>query len=198
MRGGNRKSAPKVRDGKVQRKNRAPETPHWSNQPPGQPIIERQRPGDGYRHVLKVRDVERFIAILPDWDELSRDLKAVLLAPGEFDTAGWHTPGVVAICAANRDLTSLQDFAFYDAHADIYERLNISCERKHNGVLVHFDEQSKRGWQLMHIFLHELGHHHDRITTRSKIGTARGETYAEQYALKYADLLWDRYFREFD
>ena len=31
-----------------------------------------------------------------------------------------------------------------------------------------FTEASARGFQLMHMFLHELGHYHDRMTTRSK------------------------------
>ena len=50
----------------------------------------------------------------------------------------------------------------------------------------------------MHILLHELGHHHDRITTRSKVRASRGDSYAEQYALRYADRIWDEYFRVFD
>ena len=47
------------------------------------------------------------------------------------------------------------------------------------------------------IFLHELGHHHDRMTTRSRRGTARGEAYAENYALAYADRIWDGYVDAF-
>ena len=50
----------------------------------------------------------------------------------------------------------------------------------------------------MHILLHELGHHHDRMTTTSQIRSARGERFAETYALRYADSLWDAYFREFN
>lgn len=51
--------------------------------------------------------------------------------------------------------------------------------------------------QLRHILLHELGHHHDRMTTRSQFESSRGENYAEQYALRYADGIWDEYFRLF-
>jgi len=51
---------------------------------------------------------------------------------------------------------------------------------------------------MMHILLHELGHHHDRITTKSRARTARGEPYAETYAREYGDRLWDAYFREFN
>jgi hypothetical protein len=49
----------------------------------------------------------------------------------------------------------------------------------------------------MHVLLHELGHHHDRITTRSQRDAARGESYAEAYAMRYVEALWHRYFSEF-
>src|SRR4051794_35379689 len=99
MRNGHRKSTPKVRDGKVQRKNRATPTPSYWNTLPEMPIIDRQRPGEGGRHLLMKRDVERFIELLPDWRELSVGLRAILLAPSNGRSMGWHRPGVVAVCA---------------------------------------------------------------------------------------------------
>jgi len=45
--------------------------------------------------------------------------------------------------------------------------------------------------------LHELGHHHDRMTTKSKRTASRGEGYAERYALAYADRIWESYLNEF-
>ena len=42
----------------------------------------------------------------------------------------------------------------------------------------------------MHVFLHELGHHHDLMMTRSRRKTARGERYAEKYALWHSKDLW--------
>jgi hypothetical protein len=49
----------------------------------------------------------------------------------------------------------------------------------------------------MHVLLHELGHHHDRMTTRSRNEAARGESYAETYANRYADRIWEAYEAEF-
>ncbi len=49
----------------------------------------------------------------------------------------------------------------------------------------------------MDVFLHELGHHHDRMTTRSRSQAARGERYAETYANRYAERIWDAYQAEF-
>jgi len=49
----------------------------------------------------------------------------------------------------------------------------------------------------MHVLLHELGHHHDRMTTRSQVDAGRGELYAELYANKYMDRIWEDYVRVF-
>src|SRR5579872_5380776 len=99
-----RKSTPRVVNGKVQRKDRFALTPTYFNTPQFSPVIDRLKPGFGYRHILKKKDVLAFIELLPDWKELSMGLNAVLLAPGEENTAGWHRPGVVAVCAWDRGL----------------------------------------------------------------------------------------------
>ena len=196
MRG--RKSTPRVRDGKVQRKNRTDLSPHYSLAEPGKPVIERHRPGIGYRHVLLKRDVEKFLKLLPDWRELSRGLQAVLLSEGERDILGWHFPGVVAICAWDRELASEWTPAFVEEHQAVLTALQVDTEKtSDSSTYVRWTEKSVKGFQLMHILLHELGHHHDRMTTRSRVRASRGETYAESYANKYAEEIWDGYYRTF-
>jgi hypothetical protein len=69
------------------------------------PTIDRSRPGKGFRHLPKQRDVEAFIELLPDWHELSVGLNAIVLASGsDNDCMGWHEPGVVHVCAWEEDL----------------------------------------------------------------------------------------------
>ena len=114
---------------------------------------------------------------------------------------GWHWDGVVAICAWERELTLDWDTVFVNAHATILDRLGVEREiisDDPDGTWCYFDEASIKGFQLMHILLHELGHHHDQMTTKSKRSCARGEKYAETYAMKHADLLWDAYFCVFN
>ena len=65
-----------------------------------------------------------------------------------------------------------------------------------NGYLCKFTEAQARAYQLLHILLHELGHH-DRITTKSQKRASRGEPYAEAYALTYEAKIWDVYQRRF-
>ena len=198
MRHMNRRSAPKVVGGKVQRKNRSTTTPNYYDTPQTSPVIDRRRPGLGYRHILMKRDVERFINILPDWNELSKGLNAVVQAPGNGYCDGWHKPGVVAVCAWERDVWVEVGPWYFDDHKSIFNQLGVPCESLDTGDhLCKFTEGTAKAYQLLHILLHELGHHHDRMTTKSKRESARGERYAERYAIKYARWIWNRYFDEF-
>lgn len=200
MRLSQRKTGTKVRNGKVSRKNRTELSNHYSQVSQLEPVIDRRRPGAGYRHYLTINDVRRFIRLLPDWDELAVGLNAVILSE-RTDCLGWHKPGLIAVCAWEREPVQDWDREFVEEHASVLARLGVSYEPipgKPDGLLCGFDEASVKGFLLMHILLHELGHHHDRMTTRSRRNTARGESYAEEYALKYADRLWDDYFTEFN
>jgi hypothetical protein len=205
-----RETNPKVRDGKVQRKNRTALSPHYSQTPQDRPAVDRQRPGEGYRHLLTKQQIYQFIDLLPDWQELSRGLNAVVLAPGNYRAMGWHQPGIVAICAWEGELEREWDVDFIADHRSVLDRLGVPVGPIFDDVedekkwqpnsdyqLCRFTETSTRGFQLMHIFLHELGHHHDRVTTRSKRQASRGEGYAEQYAARYVEQIWERYFKVF-
>ena len=58
-------------------------------------------------------------------------------------------------------------------------------------------EGQARAFQLLHVLLHELGHHHDHMTTRSRRSAARGEWFAENYASQYEAQVWNDYLRRF-
>ena len=194
-----RKTAPGVKDGRVQKKNRAALTPNYYNTPQDVPAIDRERPGPGHRHVLKKRDIVDFISILPDWDELSKGLDAIVLATCEYDTDGWHTPGIVAVCAWERELWRVALPPYYREHKDFFKRIGLPTQQTRDGCyMCEFTEATVRAYQLLHVLLHELGHHHDRMTTRSKRRASRGEAYAEQYARSYESTIWDRYAETFD
>ncbi|MEO0649311.1 MAG: hypothetical protein AAFZ65_01370 [Planctomycetota bacterium] len=193
-----RKTSPRVIGGKVQRKNNWTLTRDWSQTEVPGLAFARERPGVGHRHYLRKRDVERFVHLLPEWEQLSEGLDAVLLAEADGDVQGYHMTGVVAVCAWSKDLAEEWSRTFYEDHREVLERLDVEAEAVDaDTVLVRFTEPAVVGFQLMHVLLHELGHHHDRMTTRSKRSAARGEGFAEDYALRHAEALWDAYFREF-
>ena len=194
----NRRTTPKVTDGRVQKKNRHAPTPTYWNTHPRVPVIDKERPGRGYRHLLRKNDVVEVIGMIPDWDELAIGLDAVLLAKAEFDCDGWHHRGVIGICAWERDLWRDVSHWFYEDHEELLSRLGVECEPRDDGVLCKFTEETARAYQLLHVFLHELGHHRDRMTTNHKLSSGRGEGYAEEFAFEYGSVVWERYLRAFD
>jgi hypothetical protein len=193
-----RKTAPKVRDGRVLRKNNwdlARDDYHRLAQT--EPLIDRRRPGDGYRHLLTCADIGEFISLLPDWDELAVGLDAIFLAPGEWNTDGWYEKGVVAICSWDRGVWTHSTRRFCDDRRAIMDRLDVPRVDRGSYILCKWTEPAARAYQLLDVFLHELGHHHDLMTTRSRRDAARGESYAESYARRYADVIWDAYLMTF-
>jgi hypothetical protein len=78
-------------------------------------------------------------------------------------------------------------------HRDVFDLLGVIVEERAGGYwLVKWTEGRARAFQLLHVLLHELGHHRDRMTTRSRQGAApRGEAFAETYARQYESRIWD-------
>lgn len=192
-----RKSAPKVRDGKVQKKNRWELSPHYTiNQ--GKPEIAREKPGPKAKHFLRIADIETFIGLLPNWDTLSVGLKAIVLSAAEEGCLGWHSPGIVAVCAWDEGLVTEWSHDFIIEHKPVLDRINVEIEIQDSAYPeIRWTADSIKAFQLMHVLLHELGHHHDRMTTASKSSSSRGEWFAENFANQEAEKLWDSYYRVF-
>lgn len=177
--------------------DRVDPTPSYWNTALNEPVVDKERPGYGYRHILRKGDILEFIELIPNWDELSRDLNAIVLAQGEEDLEGWYTEGVVGICAWPRGLWRRHPIHYYEENKGVFDRLGVDCERRGERVLCRFTLRQAQAYQLLNILLHELGHHHDRINTRSQFECSRGEPYAEEYALKYERIIWNRYIQVF-
>lgn len=194
-----RKTTPKVKDGKVQKKNRHKITPNYWNTRQDELQVDIEKPGKGFKHFLKKRDILKFLQILPNWEELNIEFDAIFLAKGGGDAEGWYHDGVIAICAWEKEMTTTMNLFYYEEHKEILARLNVEVEMRPKYAICHFTAHQIRAYQLLHILLHELGHHHDRISTKDKADNApRGENYAESYALKYEKIIWNRFFEVFD
>jgi hypothetical protein len=159
--------------------------------------LRRSGPPKGYRHLLKRRDLERFVELVPNWDELAEGLYWVLLSR-DTECQGWHTRGVVAVCAWPESLW-FEDMSkrWYCEHADVLERLGVAVWKVGYRWVAEWTEDQARAFQLLHVFLHELGHHHDRMTTWTERRAARGEPFAERFALELEEHIWDDYLRVF-
>ena len=192
-----RKTNPRVRDGRVQRKNRSETTRPHGPRRRSLPDIHREHPGRTYRHVVDEEDVRRLIALLPDWGVLSAGLEAIVLAQGDDDLQGWYRRGIIGLCAWDRDLEQLYDLWFVEQHAEVLEMLDVPVEREAERMRCRFDEGSARDFSLLHVFLHEVGHHVDLMSTQRRRDCPCGEPFAESWAVERGRALWPAYARAF-
>jgi len=198
----NRRGTPKVKDGVAQRKNRTQRSTNIYTAPNTGLRIDRRSAQKGRRHLLDRHDIERFIAIIPNWSLFSRGLNAIVLAEPRRQVAGWHQPGVLHVCPWDEELWADWETEFFEEHASVLDQLAVPIQRmsdEEHGEYVRcfFDEDTAKAWQLLHIFLHELGHHVDRMTTKKQIKALRGEAFAEDFALRIATQILPRYIEVF-
>lgn len=223
MRGNQRKSTPQVVRGVVRKKNNwQPAENRYDAPRPREIVVDRERPGEGYRHLLTKKNVYDFIALLPEWDRLAVGLNAIVLAPGSRSYFGYHVPGVVHVCAWHSSVWRVYSPWLFERDEQILNRFGVECEplskyierqnaqgvstdevreafgwNREEGTVCKFTEGQARAFLLLDVLLHELGHHHDRMTTRSQRRASRGEPYAETYALQHEALIWEQYVRVF-
>lgn len=191
-----RRTATRIKKGTVQKKNRHTRTPNYWNTCQDEIQVDIESPGKGYKHFLKKRDIKLFLDILPNREEIDIEFDAVLLASGSCYTDGWYQNGVIAICAWEKEMTKEYNLSYFKAHKKIFDKLGVEYSVKKEYAICYFTENQIKAYLLLHIFLHELGHHHDRLNTKSR-KIARGEKYAEDYASQYEEIIWNKYFEYF-
>jgi hypothetical protein len=193
-----RKTAPGVRDGRTLRKNDWKRTSSWYTDPQPRLVFDRRRPGAGYRHLLLKRDIERFVNLIPNWSSVSVGLDLIVLDSGRAECDGWYDRGAIGICAWPTDQTYEANARWYRGHRAFLARIEARVGGADtDDIVVHWTPWTARAYLLCHVFLHELGHHRDRMSTRSRRRCARGEGFAENYAWEFEPQIWERYLEEF-
>jgi hypothetical protein len=193
-----RRTATRVVGGRAMRKN------NWRRDrgdyhvwPQAEIRLDRRAPGRGFRHLVTIAQLRAVVELLPAWDTIAVGLDAVVLDSGQHDVMGWQRAGVVAVCAWEQELWWEDcDPAFAREHRAIFELLGVEEARVDGRLEVRWTEAQARAFQLMHILPHELGHHRDRMTTRSR-RASRGEPFAERYALQVMERTWPAYEERF-
>lgn len=177
----NRRTATKVKGGRVQRKNRHRPTGHDGY------VLDRESPGRGFRHVVSKRDVQDFIDIIPQWDRLSERLERIVLSAPSDGCDGlyqfFHREETGAIClhAWPEDPWINLNLEYFQSHEEIFDTLGVSYDRGEESVVCRFTDAQARAFMLLHVFMHELGHHYDSIHQKH-LGASKGEDYAERFA----------------
>lgn len=162
------------------------------------PYVFKESPGKGFRHFVTKKDLISFIELLPEWNALSFGIEKIVLAKGDPGCDGWYDGTSIGISAWERDQWRMLQPEYYLTHKYLFSRLQVECSKQGKEYLCKFTPKSIRAFQLLHVFLHELGHHFDKLATRRKQVASRGERYAESYAFRYEELIWQRYCEKFD
>ncbi len=194
MRGGQRKSTPGVVDGRVKKKNRTALSPDPYESDLPSLEIRRMRPAKGYYHAVSVTDVRRMIALIPDWDEVAQGIRAVFLTPGGDDAYGrYNNAGIIKLDAWPRSGID----PVLDRKRWLLAQIGIDLGSLKEGDLVQMNRDQARCFLLLGTFLHEIGHHLDRMSTRSKRDAANGEAVAVAYEHRRQQELYPAYCAEF-
>ena len=194
MRPIHRKTTPKVSGGAVLRKNNHKNTPNHWNTAQEEVIIDVEKPGKGFKHFLKKKDIRQFISLIPDWDQLSEGLDAIVLTAADGDSDGYYNnDGVICIAAWEKEQDVLLTKQYYQDHEALFQKLGVKTKTVKEGIHCAFTVDQIKAFQLLHILLHELGHHYDRMKTKSQHKSSRGENYAEQFAFDHEAQLWIAY-----
>ena len=189
-----RRSALKIIGGVVLRKNNYKKTPNHWNTTQKNVVVDVEKPGKGFKHFLKKKDVIKFLEIIPNWTTLSKGLDAIVLTAGGYDYDGYYNnDGVICIAAWPKEQDLFLYNHYYKAHQKLFNRLRVPAVVKRGGFFCEFSVEQIKAFQLLHVLLHELGHHYDRIKTKSKHRSSRGEAYAEQFAFKNEKQMWIDY-----
>ena len=190
------RTATKVKVGKVQPKNRNQPTSHKGY------VIDRESPGSGFKHVASKSDVQSFVALLPEWDRYAERLERIVLAGPSHDCDGMYEffhreeTGAIYLHAWADDLWIELAMPYFEAHRCIFDRLGVRYDVEESLARCYFSESQARAFTLLHVFLHELGHHFDRIHQKH-LGSTKGEDYAERFANSRFEMLFPLYVSAF-
>ena len=135
----------------------------------------------------------------------------VALCNWEHDLWTLESPGFLAEFATLLDLLGVERVTAQESSflRDINDTIRGANENVEGAQLqpvtvpnatwqeVRWTEAQARAFLLLHTLPHELGHHHDAMTPRNPGEPHRGEPYAEAYARRALDALWEPYTRQF-
>ena len=203
MRNVSRTTTPRVKNGKVQRKNRTQNTELAGLLDNSRFNVIRFKPDGPYFHPVRQPEVYRFVELIPDWTQISKGLSACVLNKDGDDVQqgasyerSYHA---IWIDPFPKSLSTIWSHAFFTAHKTFVERLGARVEfaESSSNITIHWTESQARAWQLLHLFLYELKVHAEYITLAKNRRFEHSNSVAEAYAFQTAEIIWDPYESEF-
>jgi len=86
--------------------------------------------------------------------------------------------------------------SYFESHRTIFDRIGLSYDIGKKDVICRFSEAQARAFVLLHVFMHELGHHYDHMTQKHR-RASRGEDYAERFANNHFASLYPAFVETF-
>ena len=193
----NRKTSPKVIAGLVQRKNNHSKTARNGY------VVDRKRAGKGYRHVLKKKDIHDFTDIIPNWNTVCEGIESIVLDAGDEFLDGlyrhysYEGTGIIWLSAWAEGMWINLNNDYFTEHQWHLDTLGVVYEKKNEEWCCHFTESQAKAFMLLHVFLHELGHHVDKLRSKKQNVIKGGEEFAENYANQTFMEIWPVYVDKF-
>jgi len=193
----NRKITPKVVNGKIQKKNDHTKTARIGY------VVDRRRTGKGFKHVLKKKDIHDFTDVIPDWDKHCIGIESIMLdegsdfADGLYSHYDYEKTGVIRLSAWPDDMAVDFTEIYFQEHKWLFDLFGVVYEQKDEDWIVYFTDNQAKAFMLLHVFLHELGHHIDKLRSRNEDTMNGGEEFAEKYANDTCVKIWASYVKKF-
>ena len=196
MRG--RKVTPKVRNGKVQKKDRHQWTEFQDLLDENTFSTIKMKPEEGYIHVVDQKCVLDFVSLIPDWENISKGLSALVLdSEGcnhqtdiNYYPKSYHS---IWLSAFPKDMTLYWSKGFAMGHKKITDFLGVEQEEIDGGeIKTVWTKPKAQAWQLLHLFLYDL-YCHFECFAQGKEKYYHQDKLAEEYAIKTAELIVSDY-----
>jgi hypothetical protein len=129
-------------------------------------------------------------------------LERIVLAAPSHDSDGLYEffhreeTGAIYLHAWSEDLWVEMAMPYFEAHRYIFDQIGVRYDVEASLARCYFSESQARAFSLLHVFLHELGHHFDRLHQKH-LGSTKGEEYAERFATSRFESLFPLYAATF-
>ena len=198
VKGYNRKTSPKVIGGLVQRKNNHTKTARIGY------VVDRVPAGKGFVHVMKKKDIHDFTDIIPNWQNVCDGIESIVLDQGDDYVDGlyrhysYEGTGIIWLSAWSEQLWVDFSEEYFEEHKWHFDKLGINYNKNKKGDWsCHFTKSQAKAFMLLHIFLHELGHHIDKMRSKNQSIMRGGEEFAEKYANDMFEKVYPDYVVKF-